>query len=284
MQVSRRHFLTTSAAVASAPLIVSATAMGSPRRASANERMSVAMIGCGKMANDYHIPELLKQDDVQLVAVCEVDQTRREHALDRVRQHYSTDKHDFKGCDTYVDYREVIARQDIDAVCIATPDHWHAIPLIEACKAGKDVYCEKPLTLTIAEAKRCIDAARRAPARRADGQSAAIQCLRPVSPGRRDHSQRSAREDSQGDRRRRRPQRQMRPARGGFRTRFRLVHVVGTSAAATVQLHSQPTRRAQPLSSLAQLLRVFRRRTHGHGRAPLLTLRSGRWIWTVPDQ
>ena len=145
MQVSRRHFLTTSAAVASAPLIVSATAPGSSRRASANERLNVAMIGCGKMANDYHIPQLLQQQDVQLVAVCEVDQNRREHALNRVHDHYSTDKHDFKGCDTYTDYRDVLARQDIDAVCIATPDHWHAMPLIEACKAGKDVYCEKPL-------------------------------------------------------------------------------------------------------------------------------------------
>jgi predicted dehydrogenase len=130
-------------------------------RKSANERITVGIIGCGKMANDYHIPELLNQPDVQVIAVCEVDKNRREHAANRVNQKYSTDKKDFKGCETYVDFRKLIARDDLDAVCIATPDFWHAIPLIEACKAGKDVYCEKPLTLTIAEAKRCIDVARK---------------------------------------------------------------------------------------------------------------------------
>ncbi len=113
------------------------------------------------MANDYHIPQLLKQSDVQVVAVCEVDQTRRQHAQKRVNAKYSTAKKDFKGCRAYSDFRKIIARDDIDAVCIATPDHWHATPIIEACKAGKDVYCEKPLTLTIAEAKRCVEAARK---------------------------------------------------------------------------------------------------------------------------
>jgi predicted dehydrogenase len=130
-------------------------------RALPSERITVAIIGCGKMANDYHIPELLAQDDVQVVAVCEVDQNRREHAQKRVNDKYSTEKKDFRGCDAYADFREVLARKDIDAVLIATPDHWHAIPLIEACKAGKDVYCEKPLTHSIAEAHRCIEAARK---------------------------------------------------------------------------------------------------------------------------
>jgi predicted dehydrogenase len=159
MTVSRRTFLKTSAIVA--PAIIAAPAFATTLRAAPSDRVNVAMIGCGKMANDYHIPELLRQADVQMVAVCEVDKNRREHAAKRVNDKYSTDKKEFKGCDTYVDFREVLAREDIDAVCIAAPDHWHAIPLIEACKAGKDVYCEKPLTLTIAEAKLCIDAARK---------------------------------------------------------------------------------------------------------------------------
>ena len=159
MTISRRTFLKSSAAVGQA--VVATSTFGSSFRAPATERVNVAMIGCGKMANDYHLPQLLAQPDVQLVAVCEVDQTRRERAKNRVEAEYSGAKTDYKGCDAYVDFRQIIERSDIDAVCIATPDHWHAIPIIEACKAGKDVYCEKPLTLTIEEARRCVDAARK---------------------------------------------------------------------------------------------------------------------------
>jgi len=113
------------------------------------------------MANDYHLPQLLAQPDVQLVAVCEVDRNRLDHAKNRVESGYSTGKTAYAGCAAYTDFRKIIEREDIDAVCIATPDHWHAIPVIEACKAGKDVYCEKPLTLTIEEAKHCVEAARK---------------------------------------------------------------------------------------------------------------------------
>jgi predicted dehydrogenase len=159
MALNRRTFLQSTAAAM--PAMVTASSLASAKRVSPSDRLNVAMIGCGKMANSYHIPQLLKQADVQLVAVCEVDTTRREWAAERVNQRYSDGKKDFKGCSSYVDFREIIARDDIDAVCIATPDHWHTIPLIEACKAGKDVYCEKPLTLTIAESKACIDATRK---------------------------------------------------------------------------------------------------------------------------
>jgi len=114
------------------------------------------------MANDYHLPELLRFEDVQAVAVCEVDARRREHAKARVEKAYSEKQRaSFKGCDAYADFRELLGRKDIDAVCIATPEHGHAIPAILACKAGKDVYCEKPLTLTLAEARACVDAARK---------------------------------------------------------------------------------------------------------------------------
>ncbi|HVR73976.1 MAG TPA: Gfo/Idh/MocA family oxidoreductase [Planctomycetota bacterium] len=159
-RVTRRKFLRTAAAVVAAPAIAPASAFGLGGRAAPSERITVAFIGTGKMANDYHLSELLKFPDVQALAVCEVDRTRREHAKKRVEDAYSKDTA-YKGCAAYVDFREVIQRRDVDAVCIATPDHWHAIPLVEACKAKKDVYCEKPLTLTIAEAKLCIDAARK---------------------------------------------------------------------------------------------------------------------------
>jgi predicted dehydrogenase len=158
---NRRQFLKSSLVSALAlPQIVPSSVLGNAHRAAPSERITLGFIGCGKMANDYHLSNLLKYNDVQALAVCEVDQNRRQHARSRVEKAYG-ERTEWKGCSEYVDFRELIARNDIDAVCIATPDHWHAIPLIEACKAGKDVYCEKPLTHTIAEAKRCIEAARK---------------------------------------------------------------------------------------------------------------------------
>jgi predicted dehydrogenase len=157
---TRRTFLRGAATAFTAPLFVPASALGKAGKVAPSERITVGFIGCGKMANDYHLSTLLSFGDVQAVAVCEVDQNRREHAKRRVERAYAG-KTGYKGCAAYADFRELLARKDIDAVCIATPEHWHAIPIIEACKAGKDVYCEKPLTLTLAEAKRCLDAARK---------------------------------------------------------------------------------------------------------------------------
>ncbi len=158
-RISRRRFVRGLAAAVAAPVVVPRSVLGGEGKVPPSERITVGFIGCGKMANDYHLRTLLGLADVRALAVCEVDATRREHAKKRVDDAYRDDGAS-KGCDAYVDFRELIAREDVDAVCIATPDHWHAIPIIEACKAGKDVYCEKPLTLTIAEAKRCIEAVR----------------------------------------------------------------------------------------------------------------------------
>ena len=89
-----------STAAVSAPNFVSAATLGFTSRKSANERLTVAIIGCGKMANGYHIPQLLNQNDVQVVAVCEVDQTRLRHAKERVNKKYSSQKLQFDGCDS----------------------------------------------------------------------------------------------------------------------------------------------------------------------------------------
>lgn len=119
--VSRRRFLSTTAALCAAPTFVPRSALGSETVAAPSERIRIGLIGCGKMANDYHIPSLLAQPDTQVVAVCEVDRTRREHAKRRVETYYQ--EHDrAAACDTYNDFRELLARDDVDAVCIATTD------------------------------------------------------------------------------------------------------------------------------------------------------------------
>lgn len=156
----RRSFLKSTAVATAFPTIVAASALGKEGRAAAGERINVGVIGTGKMCHGYHLNSLLGYGDVQITAICEVDRNRRQSAKRKIEEKYAT-KSGFKGLAEYTDFREVIARDDIDAVLIATPDHWHAIPLIEACKAGKDVYCEKPLTLTLLESQRCIEAARK---------------------------------------------------------------------------------------------------------------------------
>lgn len=158
-KISRRQMLRQSALSTAAAYIVPASVM-STRFVPPSDRISVGIIGCGKISKDYHLPKLSRLGDVQVVAVCDVDKNRREHALKKINEAYKS-RETAQQCKTFRDFRELISRDDIDAVCIATPDHWHAIPIIQACQAGKDVYCEKPLTLTITEAKRCIDAVRR---------------------------------------------------------------------------------------------------------------------------
>ncbi len=131
--LDRRQFVKASSA-AVAPWFIPAAVLGQEGQVAASERITVGIIGCGKMANDYHLPELLRQDDVQIVAVCDVDQNRRSHALQRVETTYQG-KPGRHACSAYRDFREVLDRDDIDAVCIAAPDHWHAIPAIQACRA-----------------------------------------------------------------------------------------------------------------------------------------------------
>lgn len=159
--VSRRQFLSGAAAAALMPAVVPASALGRGRRPP-SERITVGMIGLGYQARG-HLDFLLRHPDTQVLAVCEVDRTRREAARQTADSWYGDQiaAGTYKGCSAYADFRELVARKDIDAVLIATPDHWHAIPAVEAMKSGKDVYCEKPLTLTIAEAKLLIDCARK---------------------------------------------------------------------------------------------------------------------------
>src|SRR5580658_7904954 len=143
-QISRRHFLkAASTLTAAAPFILPSRVWGVDTAPSA--RLTMGFIGMGKQSQDL-LGNFLRQD-TRVLAVCDVDTTRRTDAKKKVDKFY-----DNADCATYNDFRELIARKDIDAVCIATPDHWHAITTLAALRSGKDVYCEKPLTHNIHEA------------------------------------------------------------------------------------------------------------------------------------
>ena len=162
MKKSRRDFLKTAGAVA--PAIVSSSVLGTSARAAASERITFGVIGVGGRGF-ANMEAFLRQPDSQVVAVCDVDALHygknagrkgrpwgRDAAKLAVDMHYEKAKEEsYQGCDTYADYRELCAREDIDAIVVATPDHWHALATIEALESGKDVYCEKPVTHKFAE-------------------------------------------------------------------------------------------------------------------------------------
>ena len=157
--LSRRQFV--GALAAAGPVLLTSSARGDDKKPP-SERITLGFIGVG-VQNRGHLGYFLGRGDVQILAVCDVVEERRDDAKKRVDQRYGKDKKaDYKGCDAYKDFRELLARKDIDAVVIATPDHWHAIPCVQAARAGKHVYCEKPLTLTIAEGRAVVDAAKKA--------------------------------------------------------------------------------------------------------------------------
>jgi len=160
-QFNRRQFLrTATSGAAIAPFLFSSTRVAFGQKGP-NDRITMGFIGTGTQGRGL-LNNFLNQADTQVVAVCDVDTTRREHSKKTTEEFYSIKREpDYKGCTEYKDFRELIARKDIDAVVIAAPDHWHAIIAIAACDAGKDVYCEKPLSLTIHEARAMVNAARK---------------------------------------------------------------------------------------------------------------------------
>jgi len=155
-RITRRGFLKSSTAAAvAAPYIITSTALGAEGRPPASERIVMGSIGVGGRGT-RNMQGFLNFNQVQMVAVCDVRKNQRNGAKANVDGKYkNTD------CKAYNDFRELLARDDIDAINIGTPDHWHAIITIQACKRGMDVFCEKPLTLTIREGRVMVETARR---------------------------------------------------------------------------------------------------------------------------
>ena len=152
---TRRGFLKAAGAAAAAPYVLTSAALGAPGRPPASDRIVMGSIGLGGRGSG-NMRGFLGRGEVQFVATCDVVQRKRDAAKATVDKKYGqTD------CKAYNDFRELLARADIDAVSIATPDHWHALTAIHACRSGKDVFCEKPLSLTIREGRAMVEATRR---------------------------------------------------------------------------------------------------------------------------
>ena len=149
---TRRQFLQSAAAASLAWNLRPARA-----RAAANNRLTLGFIGVGTMGR-YHLGSFLGRDDVEVISVCDVVQERTNSAREMVEGRYAERKKsgDFKGVKGFNDFRELLAQPGLDAVVIATPDHWHVQPAILAARAGKHVYCEKPLTHNVAEGRQLV--------------------------------------------------------------------------------------------------------------------------------
>jgi len=162
---SRRTFLKSAGAAALAPCafrIIPASALGADGATAPSNRIALGLIGIG-MVGQGHLQGFLQAAEAQVVAVCDVDRWRRENAQATTDQAYAAQRTSgtYRGCAAYNDLRDLLARDDIDAVFIATGDRWHGVATVLAAQAGKDVYVEKPISLTIAEARAMVQAVRR---------------------------------------------------------------------------------------------------------------------------
>ena len=153
VKLNRREFLTRTGAVVGIPYFVPSGVLAKAGRRGANERLAIAVIGVGGMGRGHlgNMTKFRAAGEVNIAAVCDVDEERLAKAVERAGP----------GVQPYRDYRYVLGRKDIDAVLIATPDHWHAVQMVHACQAGKHVYVEKPTSVTIEEGKAMVAAATR---------------------------------------------------------------------------------------------------------------------------
>ncbi len=149
---TRRNFMKTMIQAGMAPMVVSAATLGRGGAVAANSRISIGFIAFGDRVNGGLYHDFKAHPEVQFIAAADVDAAHRYNFIKKVGEK----------APTYNDYRDLLDRHDIDAVVIATPDHWHTTAIIHSAQAGKDIYCEKPMTLTIDEGKSAVNAVRNA--------------------------------------------------------------------------------------------------------------------------
>jgi len=165
-RITRRSFLRYGAAGAAAavslPTIVPSSVLGANGATAPGDQITIGQIGFGWIGGS-HLKTLLGRKDVRYVAACDVNGRKLEEVRQQIESKYEErySKSSYRGCSVYRDFREMLSREDIDAVVIATPDHWHAPISIQAAASGKDIYCEKPMTLTVREARAVVKAVRR---------------------------------------------------------------------------------------------------------------------------
>ena len=149
---TRRRFLAVTGLAVAAPTIIPASALGRAGATAPSNRITMGVVGWGMQAPG-NTRSFLGHADCQVVASCNIDKKHLQASLDTINGHYKNND-----CKSYHDYREMMARKDIDSVMLAVPDHWHALISVEAAKNGKDIYGEKPLARTIAEQQAMVKA------------------------------------------------------------------------------------------------------------------------------
>jgi len=154
---SRRNFLKHAAVAGALPWLLPSHVWSA--QTAPNNQITLGFVGMGTQ-NRSLLHNFLRHSETRVLAVCDVDTNRREAAKQSVESFYTQSKIDYKGCAAYNDFRELLARKDIDGVVIATPDHWHGLVTIAAAQAGKDIYCEKPLSHTVFEGRAMVNAVR----------------------------------------------------------------------------------------------------------------------------
>ena len=159
---SRRKFIGTSLSALAGISIVPRRVLGGTNYTSPSDQITIGYIGTGKQGRGTLFKKFIEIPEVQIVAACDVDTRKLSDFTQKASAYYAENKSQKANqIDVYGDFRELLERKDVDAVIIVTPDHWHATASILACEAGKDVYCEKPLALTVGEGRDMVKATRK---------------------------------------------------------------------------------------------------------------------------